>query len=190
MNRIVTAVVVSALIGFTGTLPVQAQAGEIEGVSFKETLTIDGQQLKLKNTALLKHLIVIKAYVGGLYLPEGILPDKVLSDIPKALLLHYFHKIPAADFAAATTAVIKDSVSDTVFKELEPRIDQMNMLYRDVKPGDEYTASYIPGSGTSLALNGETLGTVPGAGFARAYFAIWLGENPISKSFRDRLLER
>mgnify|MGYP006285437007 FL=1 len=189
MNRILTAAAVFVLFGFTG--PPLLQAGEIEGVTFKETLTVDGQKLQLKNTALLKHLVVIKAYVGGLYLPAPVSPGNVLSaDIPKALVLHYFHRIPAADFAEATTAVIRENVSDAVFRELEPRIDQMNMLYRDVNPGDEYRAAYIPGVGTSLARNGETLGTVPGSNFARAYFSIWLGENPISESFRDRLLGR
>ena len=189
MNRILTAAAVFVLFGFTG--PTMVRAGEIEGVTFKETLTVDGLKLHLKNTALLKHLVVIKAYVGGLYLPERILPANVLSaEIPKALVLNYFHRIPAADFAEATTAVIRENVSDAVFRELEPRIDQMNMLYRDVKPGDEYRAAYIPGVGTSLARNGETLGTVPGAGFSRSYFSIWLGENPISESFRDRLLGR
>ena len=165
-------------------------AAEIEGVTFEERIRVDGEDLQLRGTALLKHLIVIKAYVGALYVPEEISAEKVLTDEPKALLLHYFHEIPAADFAKATTKMIEKNVDEAEFQTLKPRIEQMNALYETVSPGDEYQAAYIPGVGTSLALNGEKLGVVPGARFARAYFAMWLGENPISKSFRDRLLSR
>lgn len=165
-------------------------AAEIEGVTFEERIRVDDQDLQLQGTALLKHLIVIKAYVGALYLPEGIATARVLSDVPKALVLHYFHEIPADDFAKASAAMIEKNVGEAEFQTLKPRIEEMNALYRTVSPGDEYQAAYIPGIGTSLALNGEKLGVVPGARFARAYFSIWLGEKPISRSFRDRLMGR
>jgi len=167
-----------------------AGAAETEGVEFKNKILVNEKILKLQGTALLKHLVVIKAYVGAFYLPKAVSAQKALRDIPKALILHYFHAIPAADFANATTAMIKKNVSDAAFKALKPRIKQMNSLYRDITPGDEYQATYIPGTGTSLALNGKKLGVVPGPKFAFAYFSIWLGEKPISKSFRDRLLDR
>ncbi len=32
------------------------------------------------------------------------------------------------------------------------------------------------------------MGSVPGHDFAVAYFGIWLGDNPINKTFRDKLL--
>ena len=58
---------------------------------------------------------------------------------------------------------------------LQSRIDNLAALYRDVKPGDRYALTYIPDEGTTLSLNGETLGSIPGDDFARAVFAIWLG---------------
>ena len=42
--------------------------------------------------------------------------------------------------------------------------------------------------GTTLSLNGESLGSIPGDDLARAGCAIWLGANPIDKNFRDLLL--
>ncbi|MFP4227031.1 MAG: chalcone isomerase family protein [Desulfobacterales bacterium] len=178
------------VFGFLAAAAPLTGAAEIEGVTFEERIRVDGEDLQLRGTALLKHLIVIKAYVGALYLPKERAAAKVLSNVPKALILHYFHEIPADDFARATTKMIEKNVDEAEFQKLKPRIEQMNALYRTVSPGDEYQAAYIPGSGTSLALNGERLGVVPGEEFARAYFAMWLGKNPISKSFRDRLLGR
>ncbi|MEJ2519407.1 MAG: chalcone isomerase family protein [Desulfuromonadales bacterium] len=54
--------------------------------------------------------------------------------------------------------------------------------------GDRYRLIYRPGTGTELRLNDRRLGTIPGDDFAVAYFSLWLGEQPIDKRFRDRLL--
>ncbi|MDD1633559.1 MAG: chalcone isomerase family protein, partial [Methylococcaceae bacterium] len=62
-----------------------------------------------------------------------------------------------------------------------------NRLYRDVKEGDRYALDYAPGKGTTLSLNGSPLGTIEGADFAAAYYAIWLGAKPISDTMRDEL---
>jgi hypothetical protein len=56
-----------------------------------------------------------------------------------------------------------------------------------VKPGDRYALTYVPGVGTELALNGTTLGTVEGADFAAAVFAIWLGPQAIDESLKTQL---
>ena len=65
---------------------------------------------------------------------------------------------------------------------------KIDALYQDVEPGDRYALTYVPGAGTELAKNGEPLGVIPGADFASAYFAIWLGDDPIDASLRDQLL--
>ena len=36
--------------------------------------------------------------------------------------------------------------------------------------------------------NDEVLGLIPGDAFARAYYKIWLGDFPVSETFRDRIL--
>ncbi|MDA8138151.1 MAG: chalcone isomerase family protein [Desulfobacteraceae bacterium] len=63
-----------------------------------------------------------------------------------------------------------------------------NSLYRDVKPGDRYALTYILGKGTQLSLNGTPLGLIPGAEFASALFAMWLGHNPMNEAFKEQLL--
>ena len=49
------------------------------------------------------------------------------------------------------------------------RIDRMNRHYRDIKPGDRYALTFIPGRGTELSLNGTALVTIEGDDFAAAY---------------------
>jgi hypothetical protein len=64
----------------------------------------------------------------------------------------------------------------------------INTFYEDVRKGDRYSLTYIPGRGTELKFNGETRGVVPGADFANIYFSIWLGQNHPYQKFRDRLV--
>ena len=79
--------------------------------------------------------------------------------------------------------------SAATLSSLRPHIDRLHTLYQDVKPGDRYSLTYVPGVGTELALNGESKGTIEGADFASAYFAIWLGPKPINPSLRSQLLK-
>ena len=144
--------------------------------------------LALANVGLLRYRIFIKAYVAALYLERGVTPDRVLHDVPKRLEIEYFYKIPAGGFADATDVGIAANVGADALPALQPRIAKLNGLYRDVRPGDRYALTYLPGHGTELALNGRALGVVEGADFAAAVFAIWLGPQPIDAALKAQLL--
>jgi hypothetical protein len=164
------------------------RAESVAGVSFEPERREDGQVLTLRGTALLRWMLFAKAYAGAFYLAETADMADALGEAPRQLVLHYFHGIPATDLAEATEAMIRENLDPDQFTAMKPKIDKINALYRDVDPGDRYSATYIPGTGTTLSLNGEPLGTVAGKKFATAYFAIWIGEKPIDKKFRDKLL--
>ena len=176
------------LFGIFLIISTPAYGAQIEGVTFDDAAVVNGKTLPLRGVGLLRYMIFIKAYVGAFYLDKDISSDQVFSDVEKQLVLHYFYAISAEDLAEATSDIIEENVSPQQFAALRPRVDALNALYRDVKPGDRYTATYIPGVGTSLALNDTVLGTVPDAEFANAFFGIWIGESPIDKRFRDQLL--
>lgn len=165
-----------------------SQAAEIEGVIFPDRYDIHGTPLILNGVGLLRYRIVFKGYVAALYLGEGVQPSHVLTDVPKRLELAYFWAIAGPDFGKAADALLKDNVSTATLTRLQPRIDRLHALYEDVKPGDRYSLTYIPGLGTELALNGRVKGTIEGADFAAAYFAIWLGPKPLSASLKAQLL--
>jgi len=167
-----------------------ASATKIEGVQFARQVRVADATLDLYNAALLRYRIFIKAYVGALYLGRGVNVDNVLDDVPKRLEIEYFWGIEAKDFAKATVRGIADNVEPAALADLQPRIDRINRLYRDVKPGDRYSLTYLPDVGTELALNGRTLGRIEGSDFASAVFAIWLGPRPLDEAFRDDLLTR
>lgn len=165
-----------------------ARAAEIEGIHFTDRAQAGPAALTLKGVGLARYLF-FKVYVTALYVGDGIPTDRVLADVPKRLELSYFQNIQARDFATAADQVLPDNVPASTVALLRPKIDRLHALYRDIKPGDRYALTYLPGVGTELALNGTPLGTVEGADFAAAYFAIWLGPKPISDSLKAQLME-
>jgi hypothetical protein len=173
--------------GLSGVLP--ASAAVVEGVSFPQEYRTAGQRLALNGVGLLRWKSVLKAYVAALYLGSGAGPAQVFDDVPKRLEIQYFHDIEAADFAKATLERIRMNVSAEEFETLRKRIDALNAFYLDVKAGDRYALTYVPGIGTELALNGRALGSVPGADLAGALFAIWLGKVPIDDALKRALLD-
>ena len=161
----------------------------IEGVEFKDSHTNGGQRLLLNNVALMRYKIVIKAMVSALYLGEGVKPAEVLKDVPKRIEIHYFWNLEGKEIAKAADKLLAENISTTRLESIRVEINEMNALYENVKPGDRYTLTYIPGVGTELALNGKKKGLVPGAEFASAYFSIWLGKKPMDVAMRDTLLK-
>ena len=164
-------------------------AAEIEGVTFQDAHKIRGQRLVLNNVALMRYKIVIKAMVSALYLGEGVEPEDVLKDVPKRLEIHYFWDLEGKEITKAADKLLADNVSRAQLAKLQTEIKQMNSLFENVKAGDRYTMTYIPGLGTELSLNGKHKGVVPGTDFAAAYFTIWLGKKPMDVAMRDTLLE-
>jgi hypothetical protein len=183
INMVIILVVCAAFLS-----GMSVSAAEIEGVIFQDSITVDGQELPLRGTGLFRYLVFIKAYVGVLYMPGDISSERVLANIPKRLELEYFHPIKGEDFGAATNKILAQNLDAETLGRLKPRVEMHNALYRDVKPGDRYALTYVPGKGTELALNGEVLGTIEGEDYASAIYGMWLGDNPMNKSFKKQLM--
>ena len=170
---------------FLGTA---AEAATIEGVTFADRYQAGTTTLTLNNVGLLRYRVIFKGYVAALYLGEGVRPEQVLTDVPKRLELEYFWSIASPDFGKAAEKILADNFPAAQITSFRSRLDRLNTLYENVKPGDRYALTYIPGVGTELALNGKPKGIIEGADFAAAYFAIWLGAKPLDASLKAQLL--
>lgn len=169
-------------------LAAAARADQIEGVRFAPKLELPAVRLDLHRTALLRYAVVLKVYVAGLYLGEGVEVGRLLDDVPRRLEIEYFYGFTADQFATSTRHGITANLGEERAATLSAEIDALNALYRDVEPGDRYTLTYVPGAGTELALNGEALGRIPGSDFSSALFSIWFGSAPISPALKRDLL--
>lgn len=162
---------------------------EVEGVRFDPVVEAGGARLLLHNAGLLRYRVVIKAYVAALYLGEGVSPaDAVAGDVPKRLEAEYFWALDGDDFGPVTREGMRRNVDAATLAALEPRLARFAALFVDVEPGDRYALTYLPGRGTEVTLNGRPLGTIEGADFAAALFAIWLGPHPLDERLKTALL--
>jgi hypothetical protein len=165
-----------------------AHSAEIEGVRFSSQLQTGEFQLQLRGTGLLGYRTIIKADAAALYLDESTRSDEILGENARRLEIEYFWSIPADQFAKATVDGISRDVDDATLESLEASIAAFNTLYEDVRSGDRYSITYLPGRGTELELNGESKGVVGGADFSAALFAIWFGPSPLDEKLRRKLL--
>ncbi len=177
-------VILSALLL---TLPGSA-AGDINGIHFDERRTIAGTELQLTGTAMLTWAAFFDVYAGGSYLPPGHSGSRWTEDVPKMLELSYLRNFKAEDFSSSSDKLLRESLPPKEYQRLAERLGEFYQFFRDIRKGDRYSLVYHPSIGTELRLNGVPLGRVHGHDFAVAYFGIWLGPQPISESFRDRLL--
>lgn len=155
--------------------------------TFDEALVHEGTRLELAGAGLLRWKWVVKVYAASFYFGEGAVLDPE-ADVPRRLEIEYFVKLDGPDFGKAADKLLADSFPEETLTPLRERLDTLARAYVDVKPGDRYALTYLPGRGTELSLNGKPLALVPGADFARVYFSMWVGEKPIDTGLRDAIL--
>ena len=169
--------------------PCPVRAMTIEGITFANEVRIGDAMVPLRNVALLRYLLVLKAYVAAFYLPANVSPERALADVPKRLEISYLVAIRGEDFDKGAAPVLRRNLSAAELGRLQERLERLNAAYRDVKPGDRYALTYHPGHGTELSFNGIPLVTIEGEDFAAAYFGVWLGRDPIDAGLKKLLLK-
>ena len=155
-----------------------------------DKLDEDGARFELIGSTTFRWMSIVKVYDARLHLGTGEPPTKVFADIPVRLQLTYHRGFTAAEIIKGGDTLLARNVKAETLTALRERLELINRAYRDVREGDSYTLTYVPGKGTTLRLNGSPLVSIPGHDFAAAYFRIWLGDDPINKSMRDTLLGR
>ena len=182
----IKALTVCVILAFASALPARASTEP----GFAPSIDAGGTPFSLHASALLRYKVVFKVYNIALYLGSGVSPEAVFNDVPKRLEVEYLRNLSRDMIIEAGNVALEASVPADELARLKERLDRINALYEDVKAGDRYAITYIPGQGTELSLNGRTKGIIEGADFAAAYFKIWLGENAPRQDIRDALLKR
>lgn len=148
-----------------------------------------GGEWVLRGEGVLRYAFVIDVYRARLYTPTHVQAERVLSDdVAKRLELTYFTDIEREILVEAANTVLARQLPTRLLEALAPELEALHAAYRDVEPGDQYTLVYSPGDGGRLMLNDEEVFRIEDNRVAQAYFGIWLGEEPISRSLRRKLL--
>ena len=177
----------------TTCLAAPAWAGELGGVSLPEQTTVEESTLVLNGMGLREATwLKIKVYVAGLYLEsKSSDADAILrTGLPKRLIFVFVRSVGRKRMIKEWDESLKANVGED-FAALEDRIATLHAWMPDtIRKGDEITLTDLPGKGVVVVIKGEAKGTIPGADFARALFAIWLGARPPNQALKMGLLGR
>ena len=129
-----------------------------------------------------------KIYDVRCYLPAGVAATEALDDHPRRLSFTWLRGCTGKEQVEANVEHCAKRLGNAPKAEVDAGVAAINLLWPDVKENDVLDLIYRPGIGTTMALNGRDLGTVPGAAFAKVQFSIWLGDDPIDGDLRKKLL--
>lgn len=170
-----------------------AHAATMEGQIFEDGIQLAHRELRLNGLGL-RGILFIKGYVAGLYLNEKgtTLQEVAAMPGPKRLQLRMLRNAGPDDFNSALVAGIRNNASATELARLSQRISQLEHTITAIGmtvAGDVIDFDYVPGSGTTLAVNGIHKGTaIAGADFYNAVLGIFLGDKPVDERLKQGLL--
>ncbi|MGH7718365.1 MAG: chalcone isomerase family protein [Gemmatimonadaceae bacterium] len=175
--------------------PVRATAQEggqtLNGVTLPREVQVEGQALQLNGMALRKKAM-FKVYVAGLYLPARTNDANAIlaADAPRRLVLQFVRGVGKNSMCDALSDGLRNNTPDAS-AELKAQFETFCGWMEDIEEGEQFVFTYLPGSGTTLEVKGQTKGTIPGKEFADALFKSWIGPKPgPGDGFKRALLGR
>jgi hypothetical protein len=160
-----------------------------DGVTLPTQMDVDGQALVLNGTATRKKFIV-KVYVAGLYLPARETDaERILdADEPRQLVMQFVHDVDKKKMCDAWNEGLEKNTPDAT-PELKGQFETLCSYMEDIKKGEQFVFTYLPGSGTRVSVKGVDKGSIEGKAFADALFKVWIGPHPgPGEGFKKQLL--
>jgi hypothetical protein len=147
------------------------------------TITKNGQGTRI--------IFFMKVYEGSLYLEtkNSNAEEIVNLDAPMAIRIDVISTMVTADaMKKALGEGLKKSTrnnTDPISKEI---IQLSSSFDNDVSSGDNYEFIYLPNLGTHVLKNSKLVELIKGMNFKKAFFGIFLSDNPIQKNLKKAML--
>lgn len=157
---------------------VTAGAATVAGVNLEDRITVGNQNLVLNGGALRKKFVV-KVYVGGLYLPakQTSAASILAADAPRRQVMHFLYDVDKGKMVEAWEEGLKDNTPNAS-PEVKTAIKTLSTWMEDMKEGQRIVLTYVPGTGTTVEVNGKNKGTLGGKAVADAILNTWIGPKP------------
>ena len=171
-------------------LPALGVCRTVAGVDLPESIQVEQQTLTL-NGAGIRSKYFMDVYVAGLYLPSASTDARAIvsADAPQSMQLTIIS-------SHITRSRLIDTIEDGIklsagkdFPRYQPMLKELwDALTFEVKVGDRFEFTYLPGKGTHFYRNGALLRVLPEFDFKKVLFGIWLGEEPVQPPLKKALL--
>ena len=160
--------------------------------AFEIPKVLDYQDSKLiLNGQGTRVIFFMKVYEGSLYLEtRSSDADEILNNnAPMAVRIDVTSDMVTSD---AMKKALSEGLVKSTNNNIEPLLNQMEQLSSsfnsDVVSGDYYEFIYIPEIGTHVIKNNLLVELIPGFEFKKAFFGIFLSDNPIQKNLKKAML--
>jgi hypothetical protein len=157
---------------------VTAGAATVAGVNIAETADVAGHKLVL-NGAGLRKKFVIKVYTGALYLSakSNNAATILTADQPRHMVMHFVFDVGKEKIAEAWEEGLEANTPNAS-AEVKANFKLLSSWMEDVDDGQEVVLSYVPGTGTTVHVNGKAKGTLAGKATSDAILSTWIGPKP------------
>ena len=163
-------------------------AASLAGVTLPDTEQVGSTKLVLNGLGLRTEFMV-KVYVAGLYLEQKSSdPNAIIkADAPNRIVMQFLHSASQSQMANAFKESFTDNTPDAM-NTMKPDIDRLLAALEPMKVGDQMIFTYIPGTGTTFAINGKDKLTIAGSAFNPVLLSVWLGPKPPTAAVKKGML--
>jgi Chalcone isomerase-like len=163
-------------------------SASLAGVTLPDTEQVGGANLVLNGLGV-RTKYMVKVYVAGLYLEKKSSdPSAIIkADAPKQIVMQFVHGASKNQMADAFNESFNDNSPEAV-KTMKADIERLIGALEPVKVGDQMVFTYVPGTGTTFALNGKEKLTIAGPAFSPVLFSVWLGPKPPNADLKKGML--
>lgn len=170
-------------------VPALASAGSLAGVTLEDKVVVNGQSLTLNGLGLRKKFF-IKVYVGGLYLQaKSSNPAAILTaDTPRRMVMHFLYGVSKDQMCDAWSEGLEANTPNAS-ADVKKGFTTLCAWMEAIPKGNRLVLTYVPGTGTTVEVNGKMKGTLPGKATADAVVTTWVGPKPaMGDDFKNAIL--
>lgn len=178
-----------------------ALADEYEegGVVFEPSITVqtEGSEYALRCTGTaLRKKFFFKVYAAAAYLDEGteagVDPGAtyVSADAPKRIHLQMLRDVESEKIVSSIDEAF-EKCATTPLAEIEAERAAFRGAFAmpELLKGQDIRFTWIPGVGLQITVDHEMLETIPSPAFAKSFFEIYFGPEPVNDGMKKDLLE-
>lgn len=171
-------------------LATSVRTGELAGIILPEETLVDEKILVLNGMGVREATwLRIKAYFAGLQVTtQSSEADAILrSELPKKIVFVFTRSVGRKRIVEEWDESLEASSGEDAAALHDRVATPYTWMPDSVRKGDRMVLTYLPGKGVVVEMKGAAKGTIPGAEFARALLAIWLGAKPPDRSLESGL---
>ncbi len=170
-------------------LAAPAFAADVGGVKLPDKVQVNGQDLTF-NGGGVRTSMGFDVYVVALYLKQKSADAAaiVAADEPVDVKIEITSFMVTQDnMSGGFMEAFKQTATGDI-APLKAKIDTFVGTFKGLREHDVYDFAYVPGKGVEVSVNGKASSVIEGMDFKKALYGIWLGEKPVQKDLKVKML--